>query len=175
LVAYVRTADRTDVTAGALRQFLHERIPHFMVPGQFELLTTFPLTVNGKVDRSALPRLAAHTVPESRSQTGELSAVEQELAEIWAGLLDVRPIGRDDDFFMIGGHSLLATRLVTVLADRFAVEVPLRLLFEHPTLAALAEQIDHLRLSGAERDDLASLVAQVESLCLDGDGEAHHD
>lgn len=175
LVAYVRTADRTDVTAGALRQFLRERIPHFMVPGQFELLTTFPLTVNGKVDRSALPRLAAHTVSESHSQTGELSAVERELAEIWTGLLDVRPIGRDDDFFLIGGHSLLATRLVTVLADRFAVEVPLRLLFEHSTLSALAEQIDHLRLSGAERDDLAGLVAQVESLCLDEDGEARHD
>ena len=133
------------LAVSALRSFLAERLPGPMVPASFTVLDALPLTVNGKVDRRALPP----PEPPRRTAAAEAapprSAVEQGLAEIWQELLGVDRVGLHDDFFDLGGHSLIATRVVSRLRAAFGVEVPLRRLFEATTIAALAEAVEACR------------------------------
>ncbi|MEM9292779.1 MAG: amino acid adenylation domain-containing protein [Acidobacteriota bacterium] len=129
-----------EIGEGDLRRLLGEQLPEHMVPSRLLRLDSLPLSPNGKVDRRALP------APEGR---GELenpfiapeSAEEKALAALWSEVLGVEPIGLDDDFFGLGGHSLLATRLAAGIRRRFAVELPLRRLFEAPTVRQLAAVI----------------------------------
>ncbi len=137
LTAYVTG----DVPADALRKSLRERLPDYMVPAAFVRLDALPLTANGKVDRKALP------APERQSAAVYLAPrtpVEKILAGLWADLLGFAAadrIGVDAHFFDLGGHSLLATRLMAAVRDAFRVDLPLRLLFEQPTLEGLARSI----------------------------------
>jgi amino acid adenylation domain-containing protein len=124
----------------SLRESLSGHLPDFMLPSAFVVLDELPLTPNGKLDRQALPapdRDAAIT-PRYEDPQGE---TEQAIAVIWSGLLGLSPIGRHDHFFELGGHSLLATQVAAKLRASLSVDVPLKALFEHPTLAALAEQV----------------------------------
>ncbi|WP_107655971.1 non-ribosomal peptide synthetase [Nocardia suismassiliense] len=126
------------LTAG-LRRFVADRLPEFMIPAAVVVLDAMPLTVNGKVDRAALPdpefgSEAAYRAPRSER--------EQALAGLFAEVLGVARVGIDDNFFDLGGHSLLATRLVSRVRAVLGVELPIRVVFEAPTPAALAEQLD---------------------------------
>ena len=118
-----------------------------MVPAAWVLLDRLPLTANGKVDRAALP------APEERGEGGAYvaprSPVEQVLAGIWEEVLELQRVGVEDDFFALGGHSLVAAQVTSRVLKAFSVELPLRLLFEHPTVAALAAEVERLRGSGA--------------------------
>ncbi|HSF39387.1 MAG TPA: amino acid adenylation domain-containing protein [Thermoanaerobaculia bacterium] len=130
-----------------LRTFAAERLPEWMVPSAWMLLEELPLTPNRKVDRKALP------APEPvRPTAGEHAAprgpAEETLAAIWAAVLGLERVGAHDDFFALGGHSLLATRVVSRLRDAFGVELPLRILFEEPTVARLAARIGRERGNG---------------------------
>ncbi|MFP2934441.1 condensation domain-containing protein, partial [Pyxidicoccus sp. 3LG] len=141
LVAYVVPAAGQDVDAATLRQGLKAKLPEYMVPSAFVLLEALPLTSNGKVDRKALP------VPEASATTPSTYAAprtptEQRLASLWTEVLGVERVGVADSFFELGGHSLLATRLVSLLRSTFQVELPLRTLFEAPTLSALAARLE---------------------------------
>ena len=119
-----------------------------MVPAIFVLLNTFPLMPNGKIDRRAL-RLSERTRPElDNAFVAPRGPVEELLAEIWAQLLDIDLVGIDDDFFALGGHSLLATQLMSRVREAFQVEIPLRRVFEVPTVAGLAESIEAARQAG---------------------------
>jgi acyl carrier protein len=121
-----------------------------MVPSAFVVLDTLPRTPNGKVDRRALP------VPDhSRLQPDTLHVAprtpeEEMLAAIWAQLLNLPRVGVNDNFFALGGHSLLATRLIARVRDIFQVELPLRSVFETPTIAALAVRVEELLLEKIE-------------------------
>ncbi|RYZ33099.1 MAG: non-ribosomal peptide synthetase, partial [Myxococcaceae bacterium] len=117
-----------------------------MVPSALLMLEAFPLTANAKVDRKALP--APEARPEFRPFLPPSSDSEVRLAALWRELLGLTEISALDDFFELGGHSLLATRLVSRLRSSFQVELPLRGLFEAPTLAALAQRLDALLLTG---------------------------
>jgi len=130
-----------------LRLWLRERLPEFMVPGALVVLDALPLTRNGKVDRRVLPAPEA-AVPDEAYRTPR-TPVEEVLAGIWAEVLGVERVGVEDDFFALGGHSLLATQAVSRARQVFGVEVPLRTLFEAPTLEALAARIEELRSAGA--------------------------
>src|SRR5262249_32262355 len=117
----------------------------YMVPAYIVPLQAMPLTPNGKLDRSALPvaeptRAGGHDAPRT--------AVEEEVAAIWARVLAVERVGTDENFFELGGHSLLATRVMSRIRGAFQVEIPLRVLFEAPTVRGLAERIEAARRAG---------------------------
>jgi len=152
LVAYV-VLERIDPTAPSdprarLSAWLRERLPDFMMPAAFMFLEALPLTPNGKVDRRALPRPDRTLVP-GESFVVPRDEIELRLARIWEELLDVRPIGVHDNFFVLGGHSLLATRVATRVRGTLGVELPLRTLFEAPTIADLARAVREARPEGA--------------------------
>jgi hypothetical protein len=139
LVAYVTTDRATSVIAAELRQFLHERLPDYLVPSQFVLLDELPLTPNGKVDRHALPHLE---VDARTAGSSDLSVprteTERALAAIWRDVLGLDAVGRYDNFFELGGHSLLLIRLHDRLAPLTAGELTIVDLFRYPTIASLA-------------------------------------
>jgi non-ribosomal peptide synthetase component F/acyl carrier protein len=126
----------------ALRAHAAERLPAHLVPSAFVAIDALPLTPNGKVDRRALPAPDLGTTDGFVAPAGP---TEEIVAGIWADLLEIKRVGAADDFFHLGGHSLLATRAISRLRAAFGVDVPLRALFEHPTVAGLAAEMDRLR------------------------------
>ena len=138
LVAYVVPQPEINLTINEIRQFLRAKLPDYMVPTAFVLLDTFPLTPNGKIDRRALP------VPDLQSQ-GEYIAprnpIEEKMAQIWGEVLKLERVSIEDNFFELGGHSLLATQVISRLQETFEIVVPLRYLFESPTIAQLSAVI----------------------------------
>ena len=123
-----------------LREYMAERLPDYMVPKTLTLLSELPLTPNGKVDREALRRtkLCASRTAEYEAPSG---AVQEQLCTIWSEVLDVDRVGIHDDFFELGGHSLIATQMVSRIRSALGLEVPLREVFEHPTVAGIAERL----------------------------------
>lgn len=148
LVAYVvpKADARADLGdektfAETLRSFLHKRVPEYMVPGPFVFLDSLPLNQNGKVDRKQLPDPAGGDRREIEADEQPRTDVERQVAEIWADVLDRKDIGIRDNFFDLGGHSLLATRVVSRIRGDFGIELPLRILFESPDVASVAEAV----------------------------------
>jgi amino acid adenylation domain-containing protein len=141
LVAYVAASPGAAPSAADLRADLRARLPEHMVPEAFVILAALPLTENGKVDRRVLARLAPEIPERSSSSIAPRTPVEELLAGIWAQLLGIEQVGAGDSFFELGGHSLLATRMASRIAGTFGIELPLRRIFEAPTLAALAAEI----------------------------------
>jgi amino acid adenylation domain-containing protein len=146
LVAFLVLADEgREPEPQALRAFLRERLPEYMVPTGFGLLPALPLTPNGKVDRRALARAEGVALAPEVAYTPPRTATEATLAGIWSELLQVERVGIHDNFFDLGGHSLLTTQLASRLRDAFELEVPLQAFFEEPTVAGLAESIEVAR------------------------------
>ncbi|MEH2243499.1 non-ribosomal peptide synthetase [Nostoc sp.] len=127
--------------ASLLRQFLKEKLPEYMVPRAYVVLKSLPLTPNGKVDRRALPTPDTITF-NNQDYVAPRSQVEELLAEIWAKVLGKEQVGVHDNFFELGGHSLLATQLTSRIRDTFQIDLPVRNLFETPTVEQLARYID---------------------------------
>ncbi|HKH45402.1 MAG TPA: non-ribosomal peptide synthase/polyketide synthase [Thermoanaerobaculia bacterium] len=144
LVAYVTG----DAAVDSLRQALRERLPDSMVPAAFVTLETLPLTPNGKVDRKALPAPEQQSAPEV--YLAPRTPVEEVVANIWAELLGLERVGLDGHFFALGGHSLLAAQVISRLRRALGVELPVRDLFEAPTVEGLAARIEAARRTGAE-------------------------
>ncbi|MEW6612820.1 MAG: amino acid adenylation domain-containing protein [Pseudomonadota bacterium] len=166
LAAYF-TCDGAAPSAAALRAFLQERLPEYMVPAALVHLDALPLSPNGKVDRKALP--APDATLEARTDfVAPRDAVEQQLAQIWAELLGTGQVGVRDNFFALGGHSLMATQLTARVRAAFQVELPLHKLFEAPTVAGLAETITGLRGQKPDKSGrMAELMKKLEHLSDD--------
>jgi len=128
---------------------LRRRLPDYMVPAVYVRLAALPVTTNGKVDRAALPTPDAANTLRDLDTVAPRSGVETEVAQIVATLLSVDNVGVDDNFFLLGGHSLLGTQLIMRLRDAFGVELALRTLFDAPTVAELAAEIERGRLARA--------------------------
>jgi amino acid adenylation domain-containing protein len=162
LIAYLVADGGRPPDTEQLRAHLAEHLPSFMLPAAFVCLEELPLTPNGKVDRAALPApSAANTVqpPDSARPENEL---QQVLETIVAELLELDRVGVEENFFMLGGHSLLGAQLITRIGDRFGVEMSLRSLFENPTVAGMAAEVERLVLADVEAmsdDDAAGLLA----------------
>jgi acyl carrier protein len=136
-----------------LKNFLREQLPEYMIPPVFVLLAEMPLTAGGKVDLNALPAPDGARPKTSQAFVAPSTAVEKSLAEIWASVLGIAQVGSHDNFFDLGGHSLLATQLVSRLREIFHVEIPLRQLFEHPTVAGLASVIEQAQASRTQAQE----------------------
>jgi non-ribosomal peptide synthetase component F len=159
LVAFVVAAAGAPAAPApeALRRYLADELPDHMVPSVITIVPALPLTPNGKVDRRALPVPSATT---PRAYTAPATAVQEAMCEIAAELLGVPRIGIHDNFFELGGHSLLATQFVSRVRSRLHVDLTVRLVFKHPTMAALA-----LRIEGEARPGepaSAALAAGVD-------------
>ncbi|PZT83571.1 non-ribosomal peptide synthetase [Streptomyces sp. AC1-42W] len=139
LVAYVVPAGAARPDPADLAEAVARSLPAYMVPSAFVLIDALPLTVNGKVDRRALPAPEQRPAPRGRAAR---TAREEILCGLVADVLGLPAAGADDDFFALGGHSLLATRLVARIRTALAVEVQVKAVFEHPTPAALAAALD---------------------------------
>ena len=143
LVAYVVPRSEGFEVA-ALRRHLLDKLPEFMVPSTFVRLDTLPLTPNGKLDRRRLPAPPKIEHSVDAEWIAPSTPTEIRVADLWSEVLGVENPGVEDDFFDAGGHSLLATSMVARLREELAVEVPLRRLFEEPTLRALATRVEAL-------------------------------
>ncbi|MBZ5723307.1 MAG: AMP-binding protein, partial [Acidobacteriia bacterium] len=145
LVGYVVAAPNQKIDVSALRTWVKERLPEYMVPVAVVDMARLPLSPNGKVDRKHLPA-PDYTRPElaGEYQTAHTPA-EEVIAGIWAEVLKLDAVGVHDDFFALGGHSLLATQVVSRMRQAFQVELPLRSLFEAPTVAGLAERVESMQ------------------------------
>jgi amino acid adenylation domain-containing protein len=148
LVAYIVSGAGEQLKNAELRQFLHERLPDYMVPSAFVQLDALPHSTNGKIDRRALPRPERAGLAREQEYVAPRTVVEEVLSGIWAEVLGVERVGVRDNFFELGGHSLLATQVVSRLRSAFAVEVALRSLFDRPTVAGLAEVVEAARGAG---------------------------
>ena len=153
LAAYLVLKQGAQVDAGILRKHLQAHLPDYMIPNAFVVLDSFPLTTNGKVDRASLP------VPDSANslKNGGASAgptrTEAALLPIVSALLKVEQIDPHDNFFLLGGHSLLGAQLLTEIQQAFEVFLPLRTVFDYPTIAAISAEIDrHLALRKDARE-----------------------
>jgi acyl-CoA synthetase (AMP-forming)/AMP-acid ligase II len=146
LIAYVVPEPGAAAEPQALREALAKRLPAYMVPSAIAVLGELPRLPNGKIDRKRLPEVGAGTAADQHVPPE--TDTERALAEIWREVLDREPIGATDDFFALGGHSLLATRVIARVHRRLGADLPLRALFEHPTLRALAQEVDRARQAG---------------------------
>jgi len=146
-----------------VRQYLKEKLPDYMIPGQLFAVAAIPLTAHGKVDRKTLLKIE-HSLPVE-AKALPATPTEIALAEIWREVLGLAEVGVDDNFFDLGGHSLLATQVATRTQREFGIHLPLRELFEKPTIAELTPLIEELQLQQASEmdgDELASLLAEIE-------------
>ena len=144
LVAFVVEQEQLDRAhlLSDLSGFVRAKLPEYMVPSAFVVLDAMPLTPNGKVDRGALP-VPGHTSSESAGEfVNARTPTEELLVGIWCEVLGVKEVSVHDNFFDLGGHSLLATVLISRIRNAFHIGLPLQVLFEAPTVAELAEQIE---------------------------------
>ena len=166
LVAYVVTSC-AQVEINALRDFLKQKLPDYMVPSAFVFLDALPLTPNSKVDRQALPAPNQSRPDLENAFVAARTAVEKVLAKIWGDILKLERVGIYDNFFELGGHSLLATQVMSRIHKALEVESPLRTLFETPTIAGWVMTMlqDSAQLARAERR--AQLFLKVNQLSDD--------
>jgi amino acid adenylation domain-containing protein len=163
LVAYV-TSSRCGIrtAAAGLRSHAEQYLPHYMIPSAFVWMDSLPLSATGKLDRQSLPPPGDERPETGARYAAPLTPIEQGVAKIWCDLLGLRDVGTNDHFFHIGGESLLATQVVARIRQEFGVDVPLRSIFDNPTISGLSGSIID-SLTGSEQDEMASLLAEVEN------------
>ncbi|MBI5652422.1 MAG: amino acid adenylation domain-containing protein [Chloroflexi bacterium] len=145
LVAYIVRKPNQVLGAPALREFMRQRVPDYMLPAAFVFLDALPLTPNGKVNRLALPApmmIAESTADDARAFIAPRTRVEKILAAIWRELLKLDRVSVEADFFNLGGHSLMAVRMFTRIEQSLGIRFPITALFRAPTIAQLAEVIE---------------------------------
>jgi amino acid adenylation domain-containing protein len=162
LVAYV--VPRGEIPKPGLRAHCAARLPDYMVPATVVLLDELPLNPNGKIDRTALPAPGQTRTEPATSYLAPRTLVESAVADVWQEVLDVWPVGVHDNFFALGGHSLLATQVVARLRATFAVDLPLRTIFEARTVAELAEALQAAEPQPGHVSAIAELRHHIDSM-----------
>jgi acyl carrier protein len=164
LVAYLVPGKRPVPTTSALRTALAATLPNHMIPAVFVMLDSLPLTPTGKVDRNALPD-PGNSRPELDTPfVKPRTAVESELSKVWCEVLGLAQVGIHDNFFELGGHSLAAARVISRVIEIFQLELPLKALFESPTVAEMAKIIALNETKRAGQEALARMLSEVEAL-----------
>ena len=160
LAAYV-VSNNGPVPVSELRQLLRSELPEYMVPSVFVAADRLPQTPNGKLDRKALPAPEEQANESAATFVAPRTPTEEAIAGIWSEVLGIKCIGISHSFFDLGGHSLLATRVISRVRGIFEVEVPLRSLFEFPTVGGLAATLSQLAVRPAELERRAELYLKV--------------
>jgi amino acid adenylation domain-containing protein len=154
LVAYLVLSPGATVSGSALREYLRQRLPDYMVPAAFVAIPNLPVTEQGKINRAALPVANGNRLPDE-AYVAPRTLVEEELVKILAPLLKLNRVGVNDNFFLLGGHSLLGTQVIARVSESFGVDLTLLKLFDHPTVAEMSAEIENLilaKLAKIERD-----------------------
>ncbi len=157
LVAYFVPTLEVQVDRQQLRQALLEHLPSYMIPTAFIPLAALPLTPNGKVDHRALSAPQWSNVEHETFFVAPRTPLEEQVGTIWREVLHLEQVGIHDNFFSLGGHSLLATQVLSRLREAFRVEVPLRVLFDDPSIATLAKYLEQARQSIQEEIEVDML------------------
>jgi len=160
LVAFAIAPEKP--AASDLREFMLQYVPDYMVPSSFVFVDAFPLNANGKADRQVLAERIHATAPAAEFKG--MDAVQEKIAEIWCTVLQRTEVGLEENFFELGGHSLLATQIIARLRAAFDIPVPLRAIFEAPTVEGLAEVVKQHSTENAEPEDIAKILSEVEGL-----------
>jgi aryl carrier-like protein len=163
LVAYVTPCGGVAPTFADVRAHLLQDLPAYMVPGSLVVLDAFPLTANGKLDRHALPAPDPSAGGRGQPYLAPRTPLEELVAGAWADVLRLERVGVHDDFFELGGHSLRVVQLVSRLRDACGVELPLRTLYERPTVAQMADSLASTLVTDAGLDDIEGLLAELEA------------
>jgi acyl carrier protein len=164
LAAYVVAKAGESVTATGLRSALGAKLPEYMVPSHFVFLESFPLTANGKIDRNALPGFSVQLASAKSAEEAPRGEIEQTLAQIWAEVLGVERVGRNDNFFDLGGHSLSAFQIALKVQQAWNMDFPLNTFLDAPVLAAQAQRLEEQLLAGADQSELERLVEEIEQI-----------
>ena len=164
IIAYIAATPGCATSPDEFRRALQAKLPAHMIPSAFIPLEKLPLTPNGKLDRKALPA-PGHSRPEiDDAFAAPRTPIEETLANIWSEVLKLDKVGIHDNFFALGGHSLLATQIVSRIQSAFSIELPLRQMFESPTVAEMALIIIENKAKWASVAEFAQLLAEVEAL-----------
>ncbi|OYD86628.1 hypothetical protein CDG77_34005 [Nostoc sp. 'Peltigera membranacea cyanobiont' 213] len=163
LVAYV-VLNQLAFNPNELRHFLRDKLPDYMIPHAFVQMDALPLTPNGKINRHALPAPDLSQISLENGFVAPHSPREKILADLWTELLGLEKVGIHDDFFEMGGHSLLAIQLISRLREAFSIQLPLRCLFESPTIAELAELLAAQQIEQAENNMLEQFLTEIDEL-----------
>jgi acyl carrier protein len=158
LIAYVQRKPDQPLKSSDLHKHLVAKLPDYMVPSAFVLLDKMPLLSNGKVDREALPAPEYSRQALEEEYVAPRNEVEEALAKIFAEVLGVEKIGINDNFFLLGGHSLLATQVLTRLRETLQSDVPLRRIFEEPTVAGMATAVEEFKTQA--QDDVIEVISR---------------
>jgi acyl-coenzyme A synthetase/AMP-(fatty) acid ligase/acyl carrier protein len=162
LVAYVVASSPARLNPGQLRDFLSRSLPDHMLPSAFVQLAEMPLSINGKLDRLALPHPSPENILDDDSFEAPQSPVEEHLASFLATLVGVQQVGREDNFFTLGGHSLMGAQLIAKVRATFGVDLPLRSLFEEPTVRGMSAEIERLiyaKVSAMSEDEAQRMLS----------------
>ena len=163
LTAYLVARESSIPTVNQLRSFLSEKLADYMIPSRFMFLQSLPLT-NGKMDRTALPRPDRKRPNLDSPYAPPRGDVEVRLLRIWQAVLDVHPIGIHDDFFDLGGHSLAASRVISRVIQAFQLALPIKALFDAPTVAEMATIIAQNQTKRASNEELARMLNELDSM-----------
>jgi amino acid adenylation domain-containing protein len=148
LIAYVVPRSGASPSTDLLRRAVRSKLPEYMVPSEYLVVEAFPMLHTGKVDRKTLAAQTLSRPMEQRRYVAPETETQAQLAAIWCDLLKVEQVGLADNFFQLGGHSLLVMQVIARIRRAFEVEVPLLNLFENPTLAGMADEVEKARASG---------------------------
>lgn len=164
LVAFVAPDPAANFDAADVRAFLKSKLPDYMTPSLFITLEELPLTPGGKIDRRALDSMEIAPQADMERYVAPRNSVEEEIAGIWGAVLGLQRVGVTDNFFELGGHSLLATQVIARARDAFSTELPLRALFEAPTVEGMALLITERQADAVDSATLERLLAEIEAL-----------
>ena len=163
LVGYVVARAKESFDASEVRKYLKQKLPEYMIPSTLVLLDELPLTPSGKVDRRALP-----APDQNRSELESVyqpprTPTEETLVAIWGEVLKLDKVGIHDNFFDLGGHSLLATQIISRIRSAFSIDLPLRHMFESPTIAEIAIIITKNQAKRASEAELAQILCESDA------------
>ena len=165
MIGYMLLQPGVDVPdSKAMRAYLGDSLPDFMIPSLFVALEHFPQTPNGKVDRNALPEPSEVASTSSAGFIPPRTPFEEELALLWANVLDAERIGATENFFELGGHSLSAVQVAFRIRRDFGIDLPLQTFFDKPTLGEMADELQQQLFASADAEELDTMLDALDGL-----------